>query len=133
MHRRRSSDLRPFKQRKSIGTRTREVSEIRDRYPNKIPVVVERFHKEKELPLLDRTKFLVSQDLSLSQFMLTLRSRLSLSSTQAFYLLVNDKSLPSLSITMAELYQDYKEADGFLYITYASQEAFGEGGCQGGQ
>lgn len=36
-------------------------------------VVVERYQKEKHLPLLDRTKFLVSQDLSLSQFLVTLR------------------------------------------------------------
>ncbi|XP_060109524.1 microtubule-associated proteins 1A/1B light chain 3C-like [Heteronotia binoei] len=124
---RRCSDTRPFKQRKSLATRTRDVAEIRERYPNKIPVVVERYQKEKELPLLDRSKFLVSQDLSMSQFMLTLRARLSLSATQAFYLLVKDKSLPCLSLTMMEIYQDNKDDDGFLYITYASQEMFGAG------
>nr|XP_056705529.1 microtubule-associated proteins 1A/1B light chain 3C-like [Euleptes europaea] len=126
---RRSSDSRPFKQRKSLANRTREVGEIRGRYPSKIPVVVERYHKEKELPLLDRTKFLVSQDLTMSQFMHTLRTRLCLSATQTFYLLVNNKSLPSLSLTMMEIYNDSKDEDGFLYITYASQEMFGNGGC----
>ncbi|XP_048343468.1 microtubule-associated proteins 1A/1B light chain 3C-like [Sphaerodactylus townsendi] len=130
---RRFSDSRPFKQRKSLGNRTREVAEIRERYPRKIPVVVERYHKERELPLLDRTKFLVSQDLSLSQFSLTLRSRLSLSATQAFYLLVNNKSLPCLSLTMMDIYNDSKDEDGFLYITYASQEMFGNCCCYQGQ
>ncbi|KAL8164121.1 UNVERIFIED_CONTAM: Microtubule-associated proteins 1A/1B light chain 3C [Gekko kuhli] len=130
---RRCSDARPFKQRKSLASRKREVDEIREKYPNKIPVVVERYHKEKELPVLGKTKFLVSQDLPMSQFMLTIRSRLCLSANQAFYLLVNDKSLPTLSLTMMEVYRDNQEDDGFLYITYASQEMFGDGGRREGQ
>jgi len=38
-----------------------------------LQVVVERYQKEKTLPPLTRTKFLVSQDLPLSQFAVTLR------------------------------------------------------------
>uniref|UniRef100_A0A674IBJ2 Microtubule associated protein 1 light chain 3 gamma n=1 Tax=Terrapene triunguis TaxID=2587831 RepID=A0A674IBJ2_9SAUR len=86
-------------------------------------VVVERYQKEKQLPLLDRTKFLVSQDSSMSQFVITL-TRMSLTATQAFYLLVN-KGLPSMSMTVGEVYRDHKDEDGFLYVTYASQEMFG--------
>ncbi|KAJ6652979.1 hypothetical protein lerEdw1_010248 [Lerista edwardsae] len=119
---------RPFKQRKSLAARMREANEIRGKYPNKIPVVVERYRKEKSLPDLYRTKFLVSPDLTLSQFMFTLRTRLSLTATQAFYLLVDNKSLPCPSTTISEIYRDNKDEDGFLYMTYASQEMFGQGG-----
>uniref|UniRef100_A0A8C3XLF5 Microtubule associated protein 1 light chain 3 gamma n=1 Tax=Chelydra serpentina TaxID=8475 RepID=A0A8C3XLF5_CHESE len=52
-------------------------------------------------------------------------TRMSLTATQAFYLLVNNKGLPSMSTTMGEVYQDHKDEDGFLYVTYASQEMFG--------
>lgn len=38
-----------------------------------LQVVVERYQKEKTLPPLNRTKFLVSQDLPLTQFAVTLR------------------------------------------------------------
>ncbi|KAM6233191.1 microtubule-associated protein 1 light chain 3 gamma-like [Porphyrio hochstetteri] len=137
------------------ATRMHEVTEIRIKYPNKIPVrpcpagrgfgngtavgllpwvsltfsplqvVVERYQREKTLPPLSRTKFLVSQDLPLSQFAVTLRTRLCLASSQTFYLLVNNKGLPNMAITMQELYQDNKDEDGFLYLTYASQEMFG--------
>ncbi|NXL69050.1 MLP3C protein, partial [Chordeiles acutipennis] len=108
------------------ATRMHEVTQIRIKYPNKIPVVVERYQKEKTLPSLNRTKFLVSQDLPLSQFVVTLsRTRLCLASSQTFYLLVNNKGLPNMAITMQELYQDNKDEDGFLYLTYASQEMFG--------
>ncbi|NXI68417.1 MLP3C protein, partial [Anseranas semipalmata] len=107
------------------ATRMHEVTEIRIKYPNKIPVVVERYQKEKNLPPLSRTKFLVSQDLPLSQFAVTLRTRLCLASSQTLYLLVNNKGLPNMTVTMQELYRDNKDEDGFLYLTYASQEMFG--------
>ncbi|NXC75433.1 MLP3C protein, partial [Anhinga anhinga] len=91
-----------------------------------LQVVVERYQKEKTLPPLNRTKFLVSQDLPLSHFAVTLRrTRLCLASSQTFYLLVNNKGLPNMAVTMQELYLDNKDEDGFLYLTYASQEMFG--------
>ncbi|XP_042658790.1 microtubule-associated proteins 1A/1B light chain 3C-like [Tyto alba] len=107
------------------ATRMHEVTQIRLKYPNKIPVIVERYQKERTLPPLTRSKFLVSQDLPLSQFAVTLRTRLCLASSQTFYLLVNNQGLPNMAITMQELYRDNRDEDGFLYLTYASQEMFG--------
>ncbi|XP_037006814.2 microtubule-associated proteins 1A/1B light chain 3C [Artibeus jamaicensis] len=120
-----SPSLRPFKQRKSLATRQEEVAGIRAKFPNKIPVVVERYSKEKSLPVLDKTKFLVPQELTMTQFLSIIRSRMVLGATEAFYLLVNDKSAVSMSATMADIYRDYRDEDGFLYMTYTSQEMFG--------
>ena len=50
---------------------------------------------------------------------------MSLNASQAFYLIINNKSIASMSTTMAEVYREDKDEDGFLYITYASQEMFG--------
>ncbi|XP_069810945.1 microtubule-associated proteins 1A/1B light chain 3C [Dendropsophus ebraccatus] len=116
---------KPFKQRKSLETRKAEVIGIKAKFPTKIPVIVERYQKEKYLPLLDKTKFLVPRDLSMSHFVNILRNRMDLSATQAFYVLVNEKSLVSMSRTMTELYRDEKDEDGFLYVVYASHEMFG--------
>ncbi|XP_004578913.2 microtubule-associated proteins 1A/1B light chain 3C [Ochotona princeps] len=120
-----SPSLRPFKQRKSLATRQEEVAGIRAKFPNKIPVIVERYPREKLLPLLDKTKFLVPQELTMTQFLSIIRSRMVLRATEAFYLLVDNKSLVSMNMTMAEIYRDYKDQDGFVYMTYASQEMFG--------
>lgn len=48
-----------------------------------------------------------------------------LSQTQAFYLIINNRTLASMTKTMAEIYKENKDEDGFLLIKYASQECFG--------
>ncbi|XP_066999785.1 microtubule-associated proteins 1A/1B light chain 3C [Anabrus simplex] len=118
---------RTFKNNKTYVTRKEEVLAIRSKFPNKVPVIVERFYKEQYLPQLDKTKFLVPQEITMSQFVTIIRKRMQLGSTQAFYLLVKNRSMLSLSKTLAEVYNEFKDDDGFLYVTYASQEVFGSG------
>ncbi|CAG2058003.1 unnamed protein product [Timema podura] len=116
--------------KKAYASRKEEVAIIRSKFPNKVPIIVERFYKELYLPRLDKTKFLVPQEITMSQFVSIIRNRMQLGSTQAFYLLVNNRSMLSLSKTLAEVYNEYRADDGFLYLTYASQEVFGC--CEGG-
>ncbi|TFJ97567.1 lysoplasmalogenase [Platysternon megacephalum] len=62
----------------------------------------------------------------MGQFVTIIRNRMALSCTQSFYLLVDgSRSLVSMSLTMAEVYTLNQDEDGFLYMTYASQEMFG--------
>ncbi|XP_045181938.1 microtubule-associated proteins 1A/1B light chain 3C-like [Mercenaria mercenaria] len=119
------STAKSFKQRKSFATRKEEVAGIRAKFPNKVPVIVERYYKEQSLPILDKTKFLVPEELTMSQFATIIRNRMSLNENQAFYLIINNKSISSMSMSLAEVYRDDKDEDGFLYMTYASQEMFG--------
>ena len=67
---------------------------------------------------------MVATNYTCGQFIYIIRSQLQLSSEQAIFLFVND-SIPSTSQTMNQLYQLYKDEDGFLYITYSSENTFG--------
>lgn len=120
-----NSNTNGIKKIKTIEIRKEEVLAIRNRFPTKIPIIVQRFCKETHLPHLDKSKFLVPQEITMSQFLTVIRNRMKVTSTQALYLLVNNRSMISLSLTLAEVYTEYCGPDGFLYVTYASQEVFG--------
>ncbi|CAG9793286.1 unnamed protein product [Diatraea saccharalis] len=114
-----------FKSKKTFMSRKEEVTAIKSKFPNKIPLIVERYHKEKNLPTLDKTKFLVPGDITMSQFLVIIRNRIKMKPNQALYLIINNRSMLSMSLTMSQAHDEYSDEDGFLYITYASQEVFG--------
>ncbi|XP_029140978.1 microtubule-associated proteins 1A/1B light chain 3C-like [Protobothrops mucrosquamatus] len=109
-----------------LASRKNEVAAIRIRFPYKLPVILERYAKEKILPALHKVKFLVPQEFTMGQLVAIIRNRMGLRCTQAFYFLLDSNhSLVNMSATMGEVYTTYKDEDGFLYMTYASQEMFG--------
>ena len=65
--------VRSFKTILFAAQRKEEALGIRAKFPQKVPVIVERYHKEKSLPALDKTKFLVPQEITMSQFVTIIR------------------------------------------------------------
>ena len=53
-----------------------------------------------------------------------IRKRLQLPAEQAIHLFVNGK-IPATSSLMTAIYEENKDPDGFLYLTYSGENTFG--------
>ncbi|VDI55995.1 GABA(A) receptor-associated protein [Mytilus galloprovincialis] len=106
-----------FEQRKAESTK------IKDKYPERIPVIVEKDPKS-HIQDIDKRKFLVPNDISVAQFMWIIRKRIQLPSEKAIFLFVG-KVLPQSSASMGQVYEEHKDDDGFLYIAYSGENTFG--------
>jgi GABA(A) receptor-associated protein len=108
-----------------VETRRLEAAKIREKYPDRLPVICEKDPKSK-LNEVDKTKYLVPHDLTISQFSYIIRKRLEMSKDSALFLLVAGKHSITGDTSMNEIYETYKDKDdGFLYIAYTSELTWG--------
>lgn len=115
----------PFKQRFAFDDRRDEAQRIREKFPDRIPVIVERSRSTTSaIPHIDKEKFLVPGDLSISQFIFIIRRRLHLDSDTALFVYIGN-TLPTTGTLLRELYRNHAESDGFLYLSYCGENTFG--------
>jgi GABA(A) receptor-associated protein len=119
-----TEDNVPFKTANPFEARAEEARRIRDKFPGRVPVIVERGQRSLSVPRIDKQKFLVPGDLNVSQFIYVIRKRLNLPSEQALFLFVGN-TLPTTGMLIRELHASYGDADGFLYVTYCGENVFG--------
>ncbi|XP_073141107.1 autophagy-related protein 8i-like [Henckelia pumila] len=112
-----------FKGQFSLEERMQESQDIIAKYPDRLPVVVEKYEKT-DLPEMEKKKFLVPRDMSVGQFIHILSGRLHLAPGKALFVFVQN-TLPQTSSLMESLYDASKDEDGFLYMCYSSEKTFG--------
>ena len=114
----------PFKSKHDFETRKKESEKIQTKYPNRFPVII---HKSKKCKLdeIEKTKFLIPGDLTMGQVIYIVRKRIKLNDTESIFLFVNDSILPTTSSTISSIYDEHKDEDGFLYISYCNENVFG--------
>ncbi len=106
-----------------LKDRAAESDRMRQKYPNRICVLVDRT-PDNTAPEIDKHKFLVPDDLTMGQFTYVIRKRIKVGAEKAIFVFVAGKLAPSSSL-MSDVYQNYHNKDGFLYITYAGENTFG--------
>jgi len=113
-----------FKEENTFEQRCDEATKIRTKYPDRIPVIVEKWYGSS-VPSIDKRKFLVPCDISVAQFIWIIRKRIQLPPAKALFLFVG-KMLPQTSATMGQIYDEHKDEDNFLYVAYSGENTFGE-------
>jgi len=114
-----------FKREFSFEKRLLESKRIMSKHPDRIPIICEKAKNAgNDCPLIDKKKYLVPVDLTVSQFIYVIRKRLNLRSEKAMFIFINGQ-LPTNSHILSDLYDKNKDQDGFLYVSYALENTFG--------
>jgi GABA(A) receptor-associated protein len=118
------SDINTHKN-KALHIRLFESNQIKSRYPNRVPVIIEKASScGSDIPNIDKHKYLIPYAFSFGQFIYVIRKRLSLPPDKAIFLFVKNV-LPTSSELMSNIYNKYSNMDGFLYVEYTGESVFG--------
>ncbi|KAK3027929.1 hypothetical protein RJ639_039396, partial [Escallonia herrerae] len=100
--------------------RQAEAARIREKYPDRIPFVI----YSNVLFVCHECRYLVPADLTVGQFVYVVRKRIKLSAEKAIFIFVKN-ILPPTAAMMSAIYEENKDEDGFLYMTYSGENTFG--------
>ena len=115
-----------YKTKKSFEERQNESKEMLNKYPERIPIIIEKLINNNDtiIPDIDKNKQLGPRDLTIEQLIYVIRRRLKLTAEKAIFVFCSTNLLRAdEQIHMA--YDKYKDKDGFLYISYSGESTFG--------
>jgi GABA(A) receptor-associated protein len=114
-----------YKNENAFEKRLIESTSILEKYPDRIPIIVERSDRcTLEIDTIDKKKYLVPCDLTVGQFQYVIRKRIKLQPEKALFLFINDM-LPPTSQLLSTVYNENKDKDKFLYVSYSGENTFG--------
>lgn len=102
-----------------------KLQHFKRKYPDRIPIILSRT-ANSDMGELKNSKFLVPKNMSVSQFISLVRKRLNMDQAKAIFMFVENQ-LPQLTMSVDELWNEFKDEDDILYLTYSSENTFG--GC----
>ncbi|KAF7805792.1 arogenate dehydratase/prephenate dehydratase 1, chloroplastic-like [Senna tora] len=91
-----------FKMEHPLERRQAEAARIREKYPDRIPVIVERAEKS-DVPEIDKKKYLVPADLTVGQFVYVVRKRIKLSPEKAIFIFVKNILPPTEPLSVSDI------------------------------
>tara|TARA_Y100001980_G_C14555862_1_gene345458 strand:- start:1438 stop:1782 length:345 start_codon:yes stop_codon:yes gene_type:complete len=111
-----------YKKINNFEYRFNESNRILNKYKDKYPLIVE---KSKDCIYdIQKNKYLVPKDIKIHQLQFIIRKRLDIKKSEALFIYINNTIPPSNSL-ISEIYDNLKDEDGFLYITYSNENTFG--------
>ena len=116
--------MEEFKSKYSFEQRLTEAKQMREKYPDRIPTILSIDKKSKSLSQIYKNKYLVPCQITVGEFIQSIRKEFILNSEEALYFFVGD-TLPSISENLDTIYQKYHDDDLFLYGSLNSENTFG--------
>jgi len=114
-----------FKQEYSFEKRKEVATKILHKYPDRVPVIVERLQDDTNSPLANKKKFLVPRDTTAAMLIIEIKKHLTNLQQDESVLILTNNLLITPTAMLGKLYEKYVDEDGFLYITYKVENVFG--------
>lgn len=111
-----------YKDRHSFEERLTEYKKIHERFPDKIPIILEKGN-DKTYDITN-IKYLLIREMTMGQFIYDIRKRINLKKEEALLFFIKN-TIPVNTEQIVSIYEKYKDADGFLYIKYTNENTFG--------
>ena len=93
-----------FKESFPLEKRQIESAKILEKYPDKIPVIIEKATSEKDLAELEKKKFLIPQGFTFFDFKQLIRTKIKLEKDEAITIFFSDNKLYKNDISMAFIF-----------------------------
>ena len=113
-----------FKQTFNFKERLKESTRLLEKYPRRIPIIVEKNEEDITIPNIPKKKYLIPKDFTMAQLIYIIRRKIKLSSEKALFFFIGN-NIPASSELLGTLYVEYRDSDKFLYIKYSGENTFG--------
>ena len=113
-----------YKKLEDKESRKKHSQNLIAQFPDKLPIILEKDPSCK-LTELQKTKFLLEKKSTVQQLMQMIKRKTSLQEEDALFLQVRAKFSIMGEKTIQEIYDEYKDQDGFLYIIYTTELIYG--------
>lgn len=126
-----------YRQEKPWEERLTSSLSLRNKHPDRVPVIVDR--NNKTTGLLEKNKLLVPEKCTMGEVMVIVRNLLvqKISASEGLYLFVKDYTtatddnlsqsfIPPNVSTIGTIYKQYQDKDGNLYLTVSQETTFGK-------
>lgn len=97
---------------------------ILEKYPDRVPLIIQPSKNDRDIYPIDKSKYITPRDLTMLQLQQIIRKRVRFPAEKALFMFVNNKMFPITSM-VGNIYDDNKDSDGFLYVTYCQENTFG--------
>ena len=118
-----SSLTQPISTR-SLEDKTAIYNMIREKHPGKIPVVFLMNFRAKMSPNVE-IKFIVTANTVLFYLSNQIRAQLEMNADNSLYFYTNTGKILKQDSSIAEIFDDFKDESGFLFIEFSEVEYLG--------
>ncbi len=114
-----------FKTKYTFSERFCLAISIKEKYPDKIPVICEHQKLSKQQECNKKIKFLVPKEFTVGNFIYSIKNQLDISKNTSIFVFIDKHIIPRSNQSIRELYNEHRDDDMFLYIIYCEENTFG--------